>query len=235
MFSKNNKIYYIVQNKKLMPSDSKSRKSKSVKSMAVKSMKSKSKSRSKSIRSKVSKKPTRSSIFNNISYEKTFTKKIEKKDIPQFSIGKDVTSYESNVSFAPKDEFMDLVYNKISDGPQFVSLPVPPWRHAFLVDVQSNNKRIMVSDWGGEENKTAGLAKIGNVKNKDYAPGWIQYSNLMVELEKKYGWPIEYYPVDQELFNNSYEHNQMCKGGGCSHYVYAWAEKYKDIYFPDYR
>ena len=216
-----------------MPGDSKSRKSKSVKSMAVKSVKSKSKG--KSIRSKASKKPTRSSIFNNISYEKTFTKKIEKKDIPQFSIGKDVTSYESNVSFAPEDEFMDLVYNKISHGPQFVSLPVPQWRHAFLVDIQSNNKRIMISDWRGDHYKTVGLKKIGNVKNRNYVPRWEQYSNLMVELEKKYGWPIEYYPVDEELFNNSYEHNEMCKGGGCSHYVYAWAEKYKEIYFPDYR
>jgi hypothetical protein len=218
-----------------MPGDSKSRKSKSVKSMKA-SMKSKSKIKSKSIRSKVaSKKPSKMSLFNNISYEKTFTKKIEKKDIPQFSIGRDVTSYESNLPFAPENEFMDLVYNKINDGPQIVSLPVPPMRHAFLVDVQPNNQRIMISDWGGEENKTAGLAKIGKIKNKNYSPGWEQYSNLMVELERKYGWPIEYYPVDEEIFNNSYEHNEMCKGGGCSHYVYAWAEKYKNVYFPDYR
>jgi len=218
-----------------MPGDSKSRKSKSVKSMKA-SMKSKSKIKGKSIRSKVSKKKSKKlSLFNNISYEKTFTKKIEKKDIPQFSIGKDVTSYESNVSFAPEDEFMDLVYNKISDGPQFVSLPVPQWRHAFLVDIQPNNQRIMISDWRGDRYKTVGLKKIGNVKNRNYVARWEQYSNLMVELEKKYGWPIEYYPVDEELFNNSYEHNEMCKGGGCSHYVYAWTEKYKKVYFPDYR
>jgi hypothetical protein len=228
-----------------MPGDSKSRKSKSVKSIkagmkssAAKSVKSTAAKsmKSKSIRSKVaSKKPKRPSLFNNISYEKTFTKKIEKKDIPQFSIGKDVTSYESNVSFAPEDEFMDLVYNKISDGPQFVSLPVPQWRHAFLVDIQPNNQRIMISDWRGDHYKTVGLKKIGNVKNRNYVPRWEQYSNLMVELEKRYGWPIEYYPVDEEIFNNSYEHNEMCKGGGCSHYVYAWAEKYKKVYFPDYR
>jgi len=121
-----------------MPGDSKSRKSKSVKSIKP-SMKSKLKTKSKSSRSRVNKKQLKRS-FNNISYEKTFVKKTFKKAMPTYSIGRDTGAFESTISFASKEEFMDLVYNKISDGPQIVSLPVPPWRHAFLVDVQTKKK-----------------------------------------------------------------------------------------------
>jgi len=150
----------------------------------------------------------------------------DKKLMPQLSIGKDTAGkFVSNIKFAPEKELQNLVDNQINYGPQIVSIPVPPWRHAFLVDVDEGKKRIMISDWGGSINKTAGI-----VESSNYAPGWEQYSNLMIKLEEKYRWPIEYFPIDAELFNNSLEHNNTCSGGGCSHYIYAWVKKY----YPDY-
>jgi len=146
--------------------------------------------------------------------------------IPQLSIGKDSSGqYVSNIKFAPEKELKNLVNNQINYGPQIVSIPVPPFRHAFLVDVQKEKKRVMISDWGGSINKTAGIAGTAN-----YTPGWEQYSELMIKLEQKYGWPIEYFPIDEELFNNSLEHNNTCSGGGCAHYIYPWVKKY----YPDY-
>jgi hypothetical protein len=152
-------------------------------------------------------------------------KKRQRKTLmPQLSIGKIPGKLISNIKHAPEKELKDLV-NKINYGPQIVSIPVPPYRHAFLVDIQRNKKKIMISDWGGPENKTAGIKGSDN-----YEPGWEQYSDLMIKLEQKYGLPIEYYPVDKELYEKSDEHNNMCSGGGCSHYIYAW----KEIYYPDY-
>jgi hypothetical protein len=159
--------------------------------------------------------------------ESNLGKKRERKEVmPQLSIGRNSAGqFVSNIKFAPEKELKNLVNNQINYGPQIVSIPVPPWRHAFLVDVEQGKKRILISDWGGSINKTAGI-----VGSADYTPGWEQYSELMIKLEQKYGWPIEYFPIDDELFKFSLEHNNTCSGGGCSHYIYAWVKKY----YPDY-
>jgi len=139
-------------------------------------------------------------------------------------LGKPTTGYTStSIKITKESELINFVNEEIDLGPQIVSIPVPPYRHAFLVDVQP--KRIMISDWGGEQNKTLGI-----VGSKDYEPGWEQYSDLMIKLEEKYKRPIEYYPVDQELYTCAFNHNEINNGGGCSNYIYAWVQKY----YPDY-
>jgi len=139
-------------------------------------------------------------------------------------LGKPTTGYLSKSIKITKDtELIKFINEEITNGPQIVSIPVPPYRHAFLVDVQP--KKIMISDWGGEENKTLGIAE-----DDAYEPGWKQYSDLMIKLEKKYKRPIKYYPVDQELYKIAYDHNEKFGGGGCSYYIYAWVEKY----YPNY-
>jgi hypothetical protein len=139
-------------------------------------------------------------------------------------LGKPTTGYVSKSIKITKDaELIKFIDEEIKDGPQIVSIPVPPYRHAFLVDIQP--KKIMISDWGGEENKTLGI-----IGSEDYQPGWEQYSGLMIKLEQKYKRPIEYYPVDQELFKIAVNHNERNGGGGCSYYIYAWVQKY----YPNY-
>ena len=139
-------------------------------------------------------------------------------------LGKPTTGYTSTSIKITKDaELIKFINEEITDGPQIVSIPVPPYRHAFLVDIQP--KKIMISDWGGEENKPLGI-----IGSEDYQPGWEQYSDLMIRLEQKYKRPIEYYPVDQELFKIAVNHNQRNGGGGCSYYIYAWVQKY----YPNY-
>jgi len=139
-------------------------------------------------------------------------------------LGKPTTGYTStSIKITKEAELTKFINEEITNGPQIVSIPVPPYRHAFLVDVQP--KKIMISDWGGEENKTLGITE-----NDAYEPGWEQYSDLMIKLKKKYRRPIEYYPVDQELYKIALNHNEINGGGGCSYYIYAWVQKY----YPNY-
>ena len=153
-----------------------------------------------------------------------------KKAMPTVSLGVIPSGYVSNIKFASEQELIDFVKDEINHGPQIVSIPVPPQRHAFLVDVQRN--KIMISDWGGEENKTVGLEYISGKKNKKYEPPFKQYSDLMKKLEEKYKKPIEYYAIDDELYNDAYKFSEECNGnGGCSNYIYAWVKKY----YPEYR
>ena len=120
---------------------------------------------------------------------------------------------------------LQAVVNKIKEGPQIVADIVithkdrPNEQHAFLVDVHSSEGKIMISDWGGKNNRTRG--------GKD----WTQYSTFMTSLEEKFGLPIEYYPVDQVLYNKALAHHGRCRNsGGCSNYVYAWVNKHVDDY-----
>ena len=122
-----------------------------------------------------------------------------------------------------ESELIKFINEQITFGPQIVSIPVPPYRHAFLVDVQPT--KIMISDWGGEQNKTLGI-----IGSEHYQPGWEQYSDLMIKLEEKYKRPIEYYPVDEELYKCAFNHNEINNGGGCSNYIYDWVQKY----YPNY-
>jgi len=119
--------------------------------------------------------------------------------------------------------------------PQVVSLPVPPSRHAFIVHVQRENNRIMISDWGGHDNQYRGVEKIKGKKNRDYESNWEQYSEFMHLLETKFKLPIEYYPIDESLAEEAMRHHRSHKNtketdgsGGCSYYIYKWM----DIHYP---
>lgn len=174
---------------------------------------------------------TKSTIFNipnpyAIPKKVTESSRRRKPQIPTKQLlepPKGSNPYKGNTKFASYEELTAFVYDKIEYGPQIVSIPVLPYRHAFLIDVQ--NDKIMVSDWGGEENR-----KLYNIDKKNYY-GWKQYSDLMDMLEEKYK-PrlIEYYHVDEEIQKKSGKHNIVCDGGGCSHYIYEWTKKY----YPGY-
>jgi hypothetical protein len=144
--------------------------------------------------------------------------------IETVELGNIPTSYTSNIKMVSQEELINFVNSNIHFGPQIVSLPVPPYRHAFLVDIQYD--KIMICDWNGEETRTFGMEYINNKKNKKYIHDWKQYSDFMTLLEEKYEKEIEYYPIDEEIHKKSKEHNIQCNGGGCSNYVYAWVDKH---------
>lgn len=88
--------------------------------------------------------------------------------------------------------------------------------HAFLVEIRPEEKRIMVSDWGGSKNENLG----------DTIPGWKQYTDFLRALSKKHKLPIKYYVPDHELFKVAEIHHERFHGsGGCSNYIYAWIDK----------
>ena len=189
--------------------------------MSCKKLKSQDLKTNKSIKTKMNK-PTKS--VKTIPTEQT----IERVKMPRIitkTLGKETGTYTSK-SIAPvsQQELKKFIKEEITDGPQIVSIPVPPYRHAFLVDVQP--KKIMISDWGGKKNKTAGI-----LGNKNYQPGWEQYSDLMIKLEEKYNRPVEYYAVNKKLYNISDKINTERRGGGCSYYIYEWVK----IYYPNYK
>jgi len=130
----------------------------------------------------------------------------------------------AGVRHSTPNELTDFINNQITEGPQLVDIPVPSQRHTILVDIQPD--KIMVSDWGGVDNRYAG---------KRSEP-WKTYTNLLDELERKYRRKIVYYDVDEELHNISSKKMKACSGGGCSDYIYAWVEKYYNNYrvMPQY-
>ena len=162
--------------------------------------------------------------MKTIQVEQT-TERIKLPRIITKTLGKETGSYTSkSIAPASDKELQKFINEEIEDGPQIVSIPAPPYRHAFLVDVQQ--KKIMVSDWGGKTNKTAGI-----IGSKNYEPGWEQYSDLMSKLEKKYKKKIEYYPVNKNLYKIANKLNTERGGGGCSYYIYEWVKEY----YPDYK
>ena len=123
--------------------------------------------------------------------------------IPQMNLGKIPSKgYISNIKPASDKELQEFVTNEIKCGPQIVSIPIPPYRHAFLIDVQLD--KIMISDWKGCKN---------------------QYSDLIKLLEQKYNKNIEYYPIDNKIYKNAKSHNDKSGGGGCSYYIFAWTKE----------
>jgi hypothetical protein len=138
-----------------------------------------------------------------------------KKLIRQVNLGRIPSSYISTMKPVLYCELEDFVKNDIKDGPQIVSIPVPPYRHAFFVDVQP--EIIMVSDWIGEREKTLHV-----IPSNNYKTGWKQYSEFMTLLEKKYERQIQFYPVDEKLYNLAKIQHDNNGGGGCSHYIFSW-------------
>lgn len=69
-------------------------------------------------------------------------------------------------------------------------------------------------------------------KNPKYFPTWRLYSKLIHGLEAKFPeFELQYYPIDQELYDSAHEKCERVNGGGCSEYVYSWIAKY----LPGYR
>lgn len=158
----------------------------------------------------------------------TTTKKRSLPIMPLLSIGRIPSQYTSTSNRFLGQQELDRFVDEISYGPQIISIPIPPQRHAFLIDIQKN--KIMVSDWGGADNHYRGSKKINGKKNKNYDENWKQYYELFMKLEKKYKLPIEFYPVDLDIYANAYISYVECNGGGCSKYIYEWKEKY----YPNY-
>lgn len=190
--------------------------------------------RSKSVKSAAAKKSVKRSIEKSRSRSRITTNSITKrKRLPSLvtvSLGKIPASYTSDTNKPVSDADLDnFVRNEIKPGPQIVSIPIYPQRHAFLVDIQKD--KIMASDWGGDENKTRGIPLINGKKNKNYDKNWKQYSELFLKLESIHGLPVVFYDVDKEIYDNAYDSYIKCDGGGCSHYIYAWVKKH----YPEYR
>jgi hypothetical protein len=150
---------------------------------------------------------------------------VKKERIMTKSLGKDTNGYVSkSIKPVVEIDLIKFIKEEIHNGPQIVSLPVPPYRHAFLVDIQP--KKIMISDWGGESNKTAGI-----LDSENYECGWEQYSDFMIKLEKIYKKPIKYYSLDKSICNTAKKINKERGGGGCSYYIYEWVQKH----YPKYK
>ena len=128
-------------------------------------------------------------------------------------------------------EISKFVNDKITEGRQIVSLPVPPTeRHAFVVDIHKNgSEKIMIADWVEDSVLERGIDQFNrkNIRITNTNRDFRIYSKFMEELEKKYGIQIEFYPVDQELYAIAEQHHNEHDHGGCANYAYAWVEKYK--------
>ena len=133
--------------------------------------------------------------------------------IPTLTIGKLPSTYQSSIQLS-KDSLLFQFVSTIQYGPQIISLAVPPYRHAFLIDIQSH--KILVSDWNGPD--------------KDSHSNWQEYYTFLNLLYKKYNKPIEYYNVDKELLEDAMYTQMIFSGGGCAYYIYEWTKKY----YPNY-
>lgn len=144
---------------------------------------------------------------------------------------------KSNIKFSTPKELNNYVYNEIKEGPQICTIPAPPYRHAFLVDVQTD--KIMISDWGGEavRYRTNSIitqvedGQITSLPNSDFNENYKTYDDFLEKLQEKYELPIEFYPVDEKMNTCSRAiHKERGGSGGCSDYIYKWAKKF----YPDY-
>ena len=145
--------------------------------------------------------------------------------IETISLGKIPSKYVSGVSFATDDEVDEFIKN-IKYGPQVCSIPVPPWRHAFLVNIKED--KIMISDWIGKEAQLRGIEQIPGKRtvNTYYKKGWEQYYDILQRLKEEYHKPIEFYEIDDEIKKISVQNNKDNGGGGCSDYIYRWVIKH---------
>lgn len=131
--------------------------------------------------------------------------------IETLTLGRVPSTYISTISAVKESELIEFV-DKLKLGPQIVSIPVPPYRHAFLIHIMKD--KVMISDWYGDNRS---------------CDGWEQYTDMLNLVEKKYG-KISYYPVDPKIKLISDKHNSKCGGGGCSYYIYEWITN-KDLMY----
>jgi len=133
--------------------------------------------------------------------------------IPTLTLGKIRAKYQSNIQLSNPKQLFEII-STIQTGPQIISLAVPPYRHAFLIDIQPY--KILVSDWNGQD--------------KDAHSNWEEYYSFLHMLHEKYNKPIEFYNVDQELWEDAMYKQSIFSGGGCAHYIYEWTKKYYPTY-----
>jgi len=150
-------------------------------------------------------------------------------------LGKVPAGPTSNIKLSTPKELDNYVYKDITEGPQICTIPAPPYRHAFLVDVQPD--KIMISDWGGEAVRDITQRMMTQPDDEMssrptyYNETYKTYADFLEKLQEKYERPIEFYPVDKEMNTCSKAiHKERGGTGGCSDYIYKWAKKY----YPDY-
>jgi len=159
------------------------------------------------------------------------------KFIQALSIGSDPASFISGVRPASEKDLNYLVDNIDQGGIYTISMPVPPFKHAFLVNITDD--KIMICDWkGSNQLKDAQYQQHrfnnGEIKNFDKEARWVEYSVLMQKLTEKFGKSIEYYPIIPQLKKicqkyNDDETKSGGYGGGCAEYLYKWIEINKDM------
>ena len=118
-----------------------------------------------------------------------------------------------------KSKIKEFVENKIKPGYQIVCFPMPPDEsHSIFVKFDPCIG-IMISEWGGEENRKPRKTKKDKKK-------WYNYITFIECLEDTYG-EVSYYPVDEEINQIAYKRCEENHGqGGCSEYVHSWLDKH---------
>ena len=129
-----------------------------------------------------------------------------------------------------------FVEEDIKDGPQIVEFPMQPYSHSILVDVQPENKRIMISDWilltGVDAvTKLRSLTeRFHDNTDEEEVLKHQDYKHILELLKEKYpDYKIIYYPVDMNMKKRIWASLDEKKQGGCSIYLYDWI----DTYYPD--
>jgi hypothetical protein len=119
------------------------------------------------------------------------------------------------------DDLRKFVNEEISNsGPQIVSIPVPPYRHAFLVNVIPEKKRIMIADWNGDVNLGKGIISDGK-ESMNYN----QYSKFMELLIERFKYPIKFYPINKSAHAMTEIKSDEINGGFCIEYIDKWVEE----------
>jgi hypothetical protein len=153
--------------------------------------------------------------------------------IPTIGLGGEPTSTTIGDLQLTKEQIQHFVDNKIVNGPQLVTLPTPPDSHSIFVNVIYDDK-VMISDWGGEENQYLGIeTNKKNKKNKTQYTKWRQYTLLIECLKKKYT-NLSYYPVDRDIDKKASDYHSCNDQGGCSTYIHYWIAKHYLPIIPIY-
>jgi hypothetical protein len=161
-------------------------------------------------------------MFTDIDSSRKSQRILEKYIIPTLELGNNGHSISSK-------KIQKFVNREINYGPQIISLPVSPERHAFLADIMED--KIMISDISGKKNKIKGIKFLNNNKNNNYEIRWENYSNLIKFIEEKYKLQTKYYIIDKVLLKESMKHHKTFNNsGGCSYYIYEWIKKNYPFY-----
>jgi hypothetical protein len=136
--------------------------------------------------------------------------------------------YISNIPLLNEEDLRRKIKEEIKPGPQFVTVAVSPKTHTILVNI--TNEKIYIVDWNGKDVQTLGLEYVNGKTNEDYDEDWKNYSQAIQLIQEKYPEKnVEYYPVDEELYDKADKKAEAGGGGGCAEYVYEWADRYSGV------